>query len=73
MRFKIEVKNLGMNNINKTVEVEKIDYDTLYGIVKPHLCSSCIDFLGVVEGEWGTVRVGMWRSVGNIRFSKIVS
>lgn len=44
MVFKVEVKNLGMNNINKTVEVEKIDYDTLYGIVKPHLCSSCIDF-----------------------------
>ncbi|NFI30649.1 hypothetical protein FDA37_00035 [Clostridium botulinum] len=70
-KFKIEVKELGRNKIEKTVEVNTIDYDTLYGIVKPHLHSDSIEFHGILEGEWGGVVVGLFRTVGKIRFTKI--
>ncbi len=72
MNFKIEVKELGSNNVEKSVEVEKIDYDTLYEVVKPHLYSSAIDFRNVIEGEWGSVVVGLFRTVGKIRFTKVI-
>jgi len=70
--FKIEVKELGSNNVEKSVEVEKIDYDTLYGVVKPHLYSSAIGFRNIIEGEWGIVVVGLFRTVGKIRFTNIM-
>ena len=54
MKYKIEVKDLGMNKVSKTVKVDKIDYETLYGVVKPHLHSDLIDFYVGVEDEWGT-------------------
>lgn len=72
MNFKVEAKELGSNNVEKSVEVGKIDYDTLYGIVKPHLHSNDIDFRNVIEGEWGSVVVGIVRIVGKIRFTKIM-
>lgn len=71
MKFKVEVKELGRSKVNKSVEVDKIDYDNLYRVVKPHLLSDLIDFIGVIEGKWGIVRVGMMRPVGKIRFIKI--
>ena len=70
-KFKIEVKELGRNKVQDSVEVNTIDYDTLYGVVKPYLYSDLIEFYGVIEGECGTVIVGGFRPVGKIRFTKI--
>lgn len=69
-KYKVEVKELGMNKISKTTVVKKIDYDTLYKIVKPHLLSSDIWFTGVIENEWGHVNAG-FHTVGEITFSKV--
>lgn len=70
-KFKVEVKELGRNKVNKTCEVNSIDYDSLWGVVKPHLCSDLIEFKSVFEGEWGVVVVGHFRVVGKIRFTEI--
>lgn len=69
-KYKVEVKELGMNKICETAVVKKIDYDTLYKIVKPHLLSSDIWFTGVIENEWGNVNAG-FHTVGKITFSKV--
>lgn len=66
-RFKVEVKDLGRNKVSFSEVVEKIDTDTLYGIVKPHLLSSGLSFTTMKEGEWGIVYAGFY-PVGKIRF-----
>lgn len=68
-KYKVEVKELGRGKVCKSVVVEKIDYDTLYEIVKPHLFSSNIWFR-VLENEWGSVNAG-FHTVGKITFSKL--
>lgn len=68
-KYKIEIKDLGRNHISLSKIVRKIDYPTLYNIVKPYLLSSNISF-SAAEGEWGTVFAG-FHTVGKITFNKV--
>jgi hypothetical protein len=68
-KYKVEVKELGRDKVCKSVVVEKIDYDALYEIVKPHLLSLNIWF-SVQEDEWGNVYAG-FHAVGKITFRKL--
>lgn len=69
MKYKVEIKDLGANRVNLVQEVEKIDYDTLLRIVRPHLLSSWPDFYIDENGE-GTVFAGFHR-VGKIKVIEV--
>lgn len=69
-RYRIEVKELGRNRVNISKTVEKINYDTLYRIVKPYLLSECIWFGEESEEGWRIVFAGI-RPVGKITFNEI--
>lgn len=73
--YRVELKDLGRNNVNITQDFEQVNYENLYFMASPHLASSEISF-GVGEQKngvrEGTVFAG-FRAVGKIKITEIES
>lgn len=68
-KYKLEFKELGRKNATGEVIVDNLEYETIYRVVKPHLCSSDLSF-DLQENEWGCV-YGLFGKLGLIKYTVV--